>query len=143
MEVQVEYQGEWKFFELHGHLTEVELKSNVTDFLNLLDLLVIYLSILTLVLPNQLLHVLLPVYVLTGHKLDLSQIHFELLAIRILDSDLDIIEHDLFLSVLSQLRVECRLTHLPHQSQGFLMAPGGGGAHDFEELLVNGPEVKY
>ena len=23
------------------------------------------------------------------------------------------------------------------------MAPGGGGAHDFQELLVNGPEVKY
>jgi hypothetical protein len=62
----------------------------------------------------------------------------------ILDSNLDVIEHDLFLPVLSQLRVECRLAHLPHQRQGILMAPlgRGGGAQDFEELLVNCPEVE-
>ena len=119
----------------------MELKPNVTHRLNFLDLLIIYLSIFTLVLPNQLLHVPLPVYVLSSHKLDLPEVHFKLLAIRILDSNLDIIEHDLLLPILSQLRVECRLTHLPHQSQGILMAPLGG-AHDFEELLVNRPEVK-
>ncbi len=122
----------------------MELKCNVTLFLNLFNLLaIINLSVLTLVLPNQLLHVSLSVNMLPSHKLDLSQIHLELLAIWILDGNLGIIEYYLFLSVLCQLRVQCRLAHLPHQSHGFLIALcRAGGAHDFEELLVNRPEVE-